>query len=58
MTKPALVVEMGVDHGVGSCIISAALLRNIEEGFEGRYSGTEINPFAGMLLSDKYATVG
>lgn len=58
ITKPAFVVETGVDHGVGSCIITSALLRNSLDGFEGRYLGTEINPLAGKLLSGTYAKMG
>ncbi|MEH3136736.1 MAG: class I SAM-dependent methyltransferase [Mycolicibacterium neoaurum] len=56
--KPAVVIETGVDKGLGSCLLAAALLRNRSEGFEGRYFGTDINPHAGYLLSGEYATVG
>lgn len=56
--KPKVVVETGVDHGVGSCILTSALLRNAEEGHPGRYFGTDINPNAGKLLVGKYATTG
>lgn len=56
--KPRLVVETGVAHGVGSCVICAALLRNREEGFPGRYIGTEIDRHAGKLLAGPYADVG
>jgi hypothetical protein len=56
--KPQLIVETGVDHGVGSCILSAAILRNRAEGFPGRYLGTEINPLAGKLFSGIYAEAG
>jgi len=56
--KPKVVVETGVDHGVGSCVLASALLRNISEGFDGRYFGTEIRPEAGQLFCGKYATVG
>ena len=37
ITKPEVVIETGVDHGVGACILSAALLKNKEEGFYGEY---------------------
>lgn len=57
-TKPQVVIETGVDKGLGSCLIAAALMRNCEEGFEGRYFGTDINPDAGYLLSGKYAEYG
>ncbi|WBP96208.1 class I SAM-dependent methyltransferase [Mycolicibacterium neoaurum] len=56
--KPAVVIETGVDKGLGSCLLAAALLRNRSEGFEGRYYGTDINPEAGYLLSGEYAAVG
>lgn len=56
--KPKLVVETGVAHGVGSCVLASALLRNQAEGFPGRYLGTEIDPKAGQLLSGRYAEVG
>lgn len=56
--KPALVIETGVDKGLGSVLLCAALLRNRAEGHEGRYIGTDINPEAGYLLSGPYAAVG
>ncbi len=56
--KPAVVVETGVDKGLGSCVLTAALMRNAQEGFPGRYYGTDINPKAGYLLSGKYQEYG
>lgn len=56
--KPRLIVETGVDKGLGSCILTAALIRNSQEGFEGRYLGTDINPSAGYLLTGEYARFG
>lgn len=56
--KPALVVETGVDHGIGACVLTSALLRNASEGHPGRYFGTELRSEAGKLLSGRYATVG
>jgi len=56
--RPKVVVETGVDHGVGSCVLTSALLRNAAEGFPGRYFGTEIRTEAGKLLSGKYASTG
>ena len=53
--KPQVVIETGVDKGLGACLLSAALMRNSEEGHEGRYFGTDINSDAGYLLSGKYA---
>lgn len=56
--KPKVVVETGVHHGVGACVITAALLRNAEEGHPGQYFGTDIDPSAGRLLSGPYAEFG
>ena len=35
--KPKVIVETGVDKGLGSCVLTAALKRNNEEGYEGKY---------------------
>lgn len=56
--KPAIVVETGVDKGLGAVLLCAALLRNRQEGAKGRYYGTDINPRAGYLLQGKYREVG
>lgn len=56
--KPKVLIETGVDKGVGSVILCAALLRNKDEGFLGRYYGTDINYEAGYLLGEKYKSVG
>jgi len=56
--KPRVVVETGVDKGLGSVVMCAALLKNREEGYEGQYYGTDINPKAGYLLTGKYQEVG
>jgi predicted O-methyltransferase YrrM len=56
--KPRLVVETGVDKGLGACVLAAALLRNAAEGCPGRYVGTDINPRAGTLLRGRYASAG
>ena len=57
-TKPQVVVETGVDKGLGACVLTAALAKNHEEGYEGYYYGTDINPEAGYLLQGKYARFG
>ena len=57
-TKPKVVVETGVDKGMGSCVLCSALLRNAAEGHPGRYYGTDLDPGAGYLLSGRYAQVG
>jgi hypothetical protein len=56
--RPKVIVETGVDHGIGSCVLTSALLRNGDEGFPGHYYGTDIRPEAGALLSGKYASTG
>lgn len=56
--KPGIVVETGVDKGMGSVLLCAALLKNKVEGFEGQYYGTEINPDGGYLLKGKYQEIG
>jgi hypothetical protein len=56
--KPAVVVETGVDKGLGSLILCAALVRNAAEGHPGRYFGTDIKPDAGYLLGGQYSQVG
>lgn len=56
--KPKIVIETGVDHGVGACILASALLRNAREGALGKYFGTEIRKEAGQLFGGEYATVG
>jgi hypothetical protein len=56
--KPKIIVESGVDKGLGSVLLCSALLKNKEEGFEGYFFGLDINPEAGYLLSGKYAEVG
>lgn len=56
--KPRAVVETGVDKGLGACVLAAALLRNRDEGGEGRYYGFDIKPDAGYLFTRPYAEVG
>lgn len=56
--KPEVVVETGVDKGLGSVVLCSALLRNRQEGHEGHYYGTDLNPKAGYLLQETYAEVG
>ena len=57
-TKPKVLVETGVDRGLGSVLLCAALLRNAAEGHSGRHYGLDITPTAGDLLSGRYAGVG
>jgi hypothetical protein len=57
-TRPRVVVETGVDKGLGSCVLTVALARNTAEGFPGYYYGTDINPKAGYLLDGRYKQFG
>jgi predicted O-methyltransferase YrrM len=56
--KPRVIVETGVDKGLGACVLTAALMRNALEGRSGRYFGTDIDAGAGYLLSGPYAENG
>ena len=56
--KPRVVIETGIDHGVGSCVLASALLRNAAQGLPGRYFGTEIRTEAGKLFCAPYDTTG
>jgi hypothetical protein len=56
--KPRVVIETGVDKGLGSCILTKALMRNADEGCPGYYYGTDINPNAGHLFSEPFTTFG
>lgn len=52
--KPKIIVETGIDKGLGGCVLIEALMKNEEEGYLGQYFGTDINPDAGYLISEKY----
>lgn len=56
--KPKIIVETGVDKGLGSVLLCAALEKNEKEGYSGRFYGTDINPKAGYLLAGKYKEFG
>jgi predicted O-methyltransferase YrrM len=47
--KPALIVETGVDDGLGSLLLLRALERNALEGAGGRLVSFDVNPAAGWL---------
>src|SRR4051812_28594469 len=57
-SKPKIVVETGVDKGLGSVVLAAALMRNAQEGQPGKLFGLDINPSAGYLLAPPYDEVG
>ncbi|MEV4763956.1 class I SAM-dependent methyltransferase [Micromonospora chokoriensis] len=52
-TRPAHIVETGVDKGLGTCVLASALLRNAQEGHPGRVTSLDINPEAGYLAASE-----
>ena len=56
--RPRVIVETGVDRGLGSVLLCSALRRNAAEGFGGRYYGTDINPRAGDLFDEPWVAYG
>src|SRR5436190_16049978 len=50
-TKPRVVVETGVDRGLGTAVIAAALRRNNNEGAAGMLYATDIVSTCGYLMS-------
>lgn len=56
--KPPVVVETGVHHEVGAFVIASVLLRNVNEGYEGRYFGTDLDPGAGLIFTKPNSSVG
>jgi hypothetical protein len=58
LLKPRIVIETGIHQGVGACVITSALKLNSEEGFPGKYFGTDIDLSAGQLFIDEYAKFG
>jgi predicted O-methyltransferase YrrM len=56
--KPNVIVETGVEKGLGAVVLCAALLRNAQEGYPGRYYGTDIDRAAGVFLAEPYRSMG
>ncbi len=56
--KPKILIETGVDQGMGAVVLCNALRRNARDGNPGRYYGTDINPDAGYYLQSPYADFG
>lgn len=57
-TKPRVVVETGVDRGLGTAVIAAALMRNAKEGYPGLVHATDIIPTCGHLFAEPYKSYG
>jgi predicted O-methyltransferase YrrM len=55
--KPRVVIETGIEKGLGAMVLCAALLRNAREEKPGHYYGTDIDPCAGLLLCEPYRSV-
>lgn len=55
--KPKLIVEAGVDKGLGTVIMASALLRNTHEGSPGRLIGLDVSHDAGFLIGSPYDAV-
>jgi predicted O-methyltransferase YrrM len=53
-TKPKVVVETGIDRGLGTVVMAAALKRNSEENCPGLIYATDIVPDCGHLIGDEY----
>ncbi len=56
--KPKVIVETGVEKGLGSCVLTKALMANAAEGFPGVYYGTDIDSEAGYLFAEPYTRYG
>lgn len=56
--KPKIVVETGVEKGLGACVLTSALALNAKEGYRGIYYGTEIDSTAGNLFVSPYNKFG
>lgn len=52
--KPQVVVESGIDAGIGALAILEALKLNDQENFKGEYIGIDIAENAGSLIKDDY----
>lgn len=57
-TKPKVIIETGVHHGLGSVLLCSALKRNAEDAMFGKYYGTDIDPSAGALLKAPFDQFG
>jgi hypothetical protein len=52
-SKPKLVVETGIKHGIGSLVLLVALERNASEGSRGRLMSFDDDPYSGWVVPDR-----
>lgn len=57
-TKPKILIETGLDKGLGACVLTAALMENEKDGSPGRYIGIDIVRGAGELFCGQYREYG
>jgi len=55
---PRLVVESGVDKGLGACVLALALAKNAEEGRPGRYIGLELRESKAWMFTEPFTRLG
>ena len=55
--KPGVIIESGVHTGLGTCVLSAAIIKNRAEGFKGNLYAVDIDPKAGGLVQSTYKDV-
>ena len=55
--KPSVIIESGVHKGLGTCVLSAAIMKNRAEGFKGDLYAVDIDPEAGELVQLPYKDV-
>jgi predicted O-methyltransferase YrrM len=56
--KPKVIIETGIDKGLGSLVLTLAVINNKKEGVHGQYYGLDISPHAGFLLQGQFLEVG
>lgn len=57
-TKPRVIMETGVDRGLGTAVLAAALRRNAADGHPGLVYATDIIPSCGHLFAEPYKSFG
>src|SRR5207248_9880418 len=56
-TKPRVLVETGVDRGLGTAVLAAAMLRNAQEGAPGLVYATDIVDRKSTRLNSSHRTI-